>query len=147
MEEPRFGLGVFVCVFNRDFSKILLVKRNAEKVKSHGFEWGNIGGKMEFGETILEGCRREAREEIGIDLKPENMRLIFIKETPKGFYNTKIHAIHFVYATVLDEDEKITLNDESTDYKWFSLDKLPAGTIDSKETLNDFADLAKKEFG
>jgi hypothetical protein len=35
MEKPtRFGLGVFVCIFNRDFSKILLLKRNEEKRKT-----------------------------------------------------------------------------------------------------------------
>ena len=53
MENRRFGLGVFCMIFNKDFSKILLVKRNEEKRKKYGADWGNIGGRIEFDKSTL----------------------------------------------------------------------------------------------
>lgn len=82
MTDRRFGLGVFICVFNRDFSKILLLKRNEEKRKKWGADWGNIGGKIELGETSLKACLREVKEEAGLDLDSQFLKLLFVKESP-----------------------------------------------------------------
>ncbi len=142
MVDRKFGLGVFVCVFNSDFSKILFVKRNEEKRKKHGADWGNVGGKVEPGEKLLNACIREAKEEIGIDLDPENVKLIEIKESP--FLTENIHALHFVYSTVLDEDAKIIVNEESDGYQWFDLKNLPEKTLDTKEDLIKWSKIAQK---
>ncbi len=142
MEGRRFGLGVFVCIFNSKFSKILLLKRNEEKRKRG--DWGNVGGIIEFGEKILDSCVREAREEIGVELDAEKLKLIQIIESPD--FLSHVHALHFVYAYVMDEKEKITLNNESDSYKWFDLDKLPDRTIDSKDEMLKMASLAKVAF-
>ncbi|MDD5699830.1 MAG: NUDIX hydrolase [Candidatus Nanoarchaeia archaeon] len=148
MIDRKFGLGVFVCVFNRDFSKILLLKRNEEKRKRSGADWGNIGGRVELGELLVDACLREAKEEIGVDLNPKRVKLVDIKETP--YMSDIFHAIHFVYVTMLDENEKIILNfncdNESETYEWFDLKNLPDKTLDSKEYLLELKTRAKKEF-
>lgn len=148
MENKRFGLGVFVCVFNRDFSKILLLKRNAEKRAKNGLDWGNIGGRVELGELLIDACVREANEEIGIDLNPKKLKLIEIKETPN--FLPSVHAIHFVYTTSINEDEKICLNfncnNESEDYGWFELKNLPEKTLDPKGMLIKWSNVAKEKF-
>ncbi len=148
MENRKFGLGVIVFIFNRDFSKILLVKRNEEKRKKCGADWGSVGGRVEFGELLVDSCLREVKEEIGIDLNPRKLKLIDIKESP---YLTDIfHAIHFAYATILDEDDKIILNfncnNESEEYRWFDLKKLPEKTLDSKEYIFKLSNIAKESF-
>jgi len=144
MEGRRFGLGVFVCIFNSKFSKTLLLKRNEEKRKKFNSDWGNIGGRIEFGEKSIQACIREAKEEIGITLDIEKLKLIEIKEIPEYFHG--VHAVQFIYATTMDEKEKITINNESDSYKWFDLDKLPDRTIDSKDELLKMASLAKAAF-
>ena len=148
MEDRKFGLGVIVCIFNRDFSKILLLKRNEEKRNRGGADWGNVGGRVELGEKLIDACLREAKEEIGVELNPKKLKLMEVRETP---YLTAIfHAIHFVYATVIDEDEKIILNfngnHESDEYKWFNLKELPDKTLDPKEDLIKLSIAAKKKF-
>ena len=130
----EFGLGVFICIFNKDFSKILLIKRSNEK------NWGNVGGRVELGEKAADACIREAKEEINVDLK--DLKFISFKET----FFPKVHAIHFVYAAVLDENEPITLNSESEDYGWFGLEDLPDKTLDSKAYLKEVAVAAREEF-
>ncbi len=147
--DRKFGLGVFICVFNRDFSKILLLKRNEEKRKRSGADWGNVGGRVEFGETSVQACVRETREEIGVKIKPERLKLVEVKETP--YLSDIFHAIHFVYATILDEDEKIILNfngdNESDEYNWFDIENLPDKMIDSKEDIFKWLEKIKERLG
>lgn len=146
MEERKFGLGVIVYIFSRDFSKILLLKRNEERRNRNKADWGNVGGRVELGELLIDTCLREAKEEIGADLNPKKLKLIEVKETP--FLTDIFHAVHFIYATVLDENEKIILNfngdHESDEYKWFSLKHLPDKTLDKKEEIIEIANKAKK---
>ena len=148
MSDRKFGLGVIVCLFNRDFSKILLLKRNEEKRNRNKADWRNVGGRVELGEKLVDACLREAKEEIEVNLNPEKLKLIEVKETP---YLTDIfHAIHFIYAGILDENEKIILNfndeHESDEYKWFNLKELPDKTLDPKEDLIKLSIMARKEF-
>lgn len=141
--ERKFGLGVIICTFNKDFSKILLLKRNEEKRKKCKADWGNIGGKVELGEKLIEACLREAREEIGVKLNKKNLNLVEIKEAP---YITEIHhAIHFVYTTTLDEKTKIKINEESDEYKWFNLKSLPNKTLDPKKYLIELSKVSKNK--
>lgn len=146
--ERKFSMGVVLCIFNRDFSKILLLKRNEEKRNRNKADWGNVGGIVELGETLINACTREAEEEIGVRLNPKKIKLIDIKETP--FFDETFHAIHFFYVTVMDEDEKIILNfngnHESDEYKWFNLKELPDKTLDKKQDIIKIANKSKKMF-
>lgn len=143
-EDRKFGLGVLLCIFNKDFSKILLLKRNKEKRMKNKADWGMVGGKMNPGEKIVQACIREAQEEIGLNFSENNLKLIEIKETP--FLTDIFHAVHFVYATVLEENAKICINEESEEYKWFSLENIPEKTLDTKEDIIRLSQLAKDKF-
>jgi ADP-ribose pyrophosphatase YjhB (NUDIX family) len=144
IEKPtRFGMAVHTFIFNKDFSKILLVKRNEEKVGKHGFAWGIVGGGMELGEYSIDGAMREISEEIGIKLKRPDMRLLLVKELPN--YRNVVHSVLFVYAAMLDEKTKITINDESEEYRWFSLDNLPEDRVKEDDIIS-LAKLAKEKF-
>ncbi len=140
-ENDRFGLGVFVCFFNKDYSKTLLLFRNAEKRARWGADWGNVGGVVELGETTVQAAIREVIEEIGINLKPSDLSLIYIKETLN--FIPHIQAVHFVYTTTMDESRKIKLNSESDRYEWFEVSNLPERMLDSKKDMLMWRDLAK----
>lgn len=142
--QDRVGMGVFVCIFNRNLSKIMLLKRNKEKRKMWGADWGNVGGKIEFGETSLQACVREAREEIGVRLKPSNLVLLEVKEDPH--FRPHVHAIHFVYATTIDEKTKIRTNSESDDHRWFSMKNLPDKLLDPKKRIIGWRNLVKNKY-
>ncbi len=140
-----FSLGVFVCFFNRDYSKILLLYRNEEKRNKHGADWGNVGGAVEPGETSAQGAIREIDEEIGLELKESDLRLLAVREAPK--YKPGLQALQFVYATTVDENVKITLNAraptlESDSYKWFDVTALPERMLDTKEDIMRWRDMA-----
>lgn len=143
VEKTKFGLGVFVCIFNREFSKILLIKRNEEKRIKYGGDWGNIGGKVELGETSAEACLREASEEVGLKLNQRDIRLVEVLEFPNNPYYKEYHAIQFVYSASISEKEKITINHESDSFQWFDLNNLPDKMLDTKEDILRYRKLAK----
>ena len=147
--ENRFGMGTFVCVFNKDYTKIMLLYRNAEKRAKWGADWGNVGGVVEFGETSVQGAIREVFEETGLRLKPENLKLIAIRETLN--FMPHLQAIHIVYSTAINEDTPIKLNAhaktlESESYKWFDVDNLPERMLDPKEDILKWRDIAKSDY-
>lgn len=142
-EDNKFGLGVFVCFFNRDYSKILLLFRNAKKRARWGADWGNVGGVVEYGETSLQAGIREIREETEINLKASDLHLIFIKETLN--FMPHLQAVHFVYSTTIDENQAIKLNEEAERYEWFDISKLPPRMLDSAVDILKWRDLARSQ--
>ena len=146
MEEGnKIWNGAFVCIFNRNFSKILLLSRNWEKKQTEGklwegkARWGNIGGSVEAGETPLQACIREADEEIGVKLNFKDLVQVYVKERPAP--EQRPYVVHF-YAAAIDEDTNIVLNDESYAYKWFDIENLPNETLDDKEDILKWRNLA-----
>ena len=147
--ENRFGIGTFVCFFNKDYTKIMLLYRNAEKRAKWGADWGNVGGVVEFGETSMQGAIREVFEETGLKLKPEDLKLIAIKETLN--FMPHLQSIHIVYSTTIEENAQIKLNAhaktlESESYKWFDVDNLPERMLDPKEDIMKWRDIAKSDY-
>jgi len=61
LENPKVGAGVVII---KD-GMTLLAKRKGSH--SEGM-WGSMGGHVEFGETPIETVKREAREELGIEI-------------------------------------------------------------------------------
>ena len=103
MENKRFGLGVIVCIFNRDFSKIFLLKRNKAKRDLNKADWGNPGGRVEWGEKLAEACVREVKEESGIDLDPKQLKLLNIKEITENPIAPTVHLSLFSLCFFLEE--------------------------------------------
>jgi 8-oxo-dGTP pyrophosphatase MutT (NUDIX family) len=143
-KNRRFGVGILAWIFNPDFSKILLLKRNKEKREKYGFDWGGVGGKLEFGELSEEGIIREAIEEIGVKIDKSKLKLLFVKEHPD--FTKEVHGFHWIYGSILPENSKIKVNEESDEYKWFDIKKLPDSMFDSKEDIIEIANKAKEVF-
>jgi 8-oxo-dGTP pyrophosphatase MutT (NUDIX family) len=132
---------VFLYIFNREGTKLLLIKRNEEKRKKWGFDWGAIGGKIELGESPKEAIVREAKEEIGLEINSKEIKPLFIKDIKKDNENIK----HFFYSTKIDESSNVKLNGESEEYRWFDLDNFPKSMTDDQEHMKKVLKLFKTE--
>jgi 8-oxo-dGTP pyrophosphatase MutT (NUDIX family) len=81
------------------------------------FAWGVPGGKIEEGETLLEGIERECMEEISF--WPLSPKLI-----PIQMFVNNSFTYHTFFCAV--DDEFIpTLNDEHVGYAWIGHDQHP----------------------
>jgi 8-oxo-dGTP diphosphatase len=67
-----------VC-YARQTDSILLIQRQRDPFAG---AWALPGGKMEGQETIEECALREAREEAGLQLRPEQLRLVGVFSDP-----------------------------------------------------------------
>ena len=116
-----------------------MIKRNEAKRKLWGFDWGTLGGKGEFCETCKEAIIREIREESGLNLL--SPKFCFFKESINK--DKPDHSIHFFFSDIIDENEKIVLNDESDEYQWFKINNLPEKMVDTKEHILEIINSSK----
>jgi 8-oxo-dGTP pyrophosphatase MutT (NUDIX family) len=61
---------VTVCVVEDDGIPALLITRRAARMRKHAGQWALPGGRLDPGETPVEGALRELDEEVGLRLAP-----------------------------------------------------------------------------
>lgn len=66
---------------------LLLQKRSLSKQTFPGFWDVSVAGHVSYGESILEAALREVKEEIGLDIQPENLQLLDIRKNTNRFKN------------------------------------------------------------
>lgn len=109
MEEERRVANLIV--IRND--QILIVKRS-EKETAFPNCWSFPGGAVEFGESFQEGLQREIKEEIGCQIKENELFKSVNFVTDKGIINYYIGDI--TGEIVLDDDEL-------SEYRWISLEE------------------------
>lgn len=135
-ENDTIWNGAYTCLFTGDMSEILLLWRTKEWRNNEEISgWGYVGGSVEPGETPLQACIREMKEETGLNLKPENFVPLGIRKPPEGDQHK--WRMHF-YAASVSKSSEIHLSDESRGYAWFERNEIPDKTLDSKEDILRF---------
>ena len=100
--------------------EVMLQKRGPIK-KRPGWYHISVGGHINVGETALQAAVREAKEEMGYAINPEN--LYFLQTT--RVFGRALHDIANVYLYQLQGDEIFTHDDgEVAGYTWFTLYEL-----------------------
>ena len=96
-----------------DKDEYLIVKRSEDDIIYPG-AWEFPGGHLEYGETVIEGLKRELKEEIGFELKT-NPKIISYQDE----IDNDIHTIELNFIIKVNKDKtNIILSDEHIDYKW-----------------------------
>lgn len=133
--NKKMGIGFGVMII-RD-GKVLLGQRHPDPVKAdsamHGEStWTMPGGKLHFGESFEEGACREVAEEIGIEIKPQDLTVISLT-------NDIVPDAHFVTVGMICENLKgearVMEPDEITKWQWFDLKALPKPLFKPSEKI------------
>jgi 8-oxo-dGTP diphosphatase len=137
---PKVGVGIMLLRNN----KVLLGKRHSDPAKAdselHGEgTWTMPGGKLEFGEKLVDAAYRETLEETGIKIDKEKLKIISITDDI-------IPDAHFVTIGFLCRDysgeARVLEPDEIVEWRWFELDKLPSPIFGpSKKVLENFKNI------
>ena len=113
------GKAPAVCVAGiliRDGTALLVHRSPLERAYPN--VWDLFGGHVEDGESEEEALRREAREELGIEL--------LAWEWLDQAYDPAVPAIVHVYAVLAWNGEPINAApEEHTDLRWFGVNELP----------------------
>ncbi|MBL7206221.1 MAG: NUDIX domain-containing protein [Candidatus Aenigmarchaeota archaeon] len=124
---PKIGPGVGVAAMIVKDGNVLLGKRHDDPEKAdslmHGEgTWTMPGGKLDFGEGLINGVCREVSEETSLELDKEKIKLFSIG-------NEIVHDAHFITLGFLSKDfqgeAEIMEPDEITEWRWFPLDSPP----------------------
>ncbi len=108
-------LGCSAVVFDNDRQEILLTRR------TDNGRWCLPGGALDPGETVIESCEREVREETGLDV--EVVRLVGVYSDPHRLIEyadgNRFHVISLNFETKVIGGELIH-NEETSEFLWVS---------------------------
>lgn len=112
--EPAIGVGGIV--FNNQ-NQILMIKRDQPPAKGL---WSIPGGKLEAGESMVAACKREIKEETGLDT--EIKQIVAVVER-------RIENFHYVIidflALLLDQDAAAPLaQSDVAEAKWIDIERI-----------------------
>lgn len=108
----NISAGVFF--YSSETKRLLFLLRNDEKTQNN---WGLPGGKIEDGETLIEGVERECMEEVGYF--PSSAKLIPIQK----FVNNSF--TYHTFFCILEKEFTPILNHEHVGYCWVDKDRYP----------------------
>jgi len=113
---PKKRMGVGVLIFNNK-EEVLIVKTS---YKDH---WSMVGGVVDEDESPRSACKREIKEEIGIDLK--EVKFLSIDYRPD--YKNRGESLQFIFSGGILNDEEIKNikldGKEVIDYKFVKFDE------------------------
>lgn len=116
----KVGLGIMI----KDGNKVLLGHRRDDAIDTGGIyepgTWTLPGGKQEYDETIIEGAKREVKEETNLDISDLEIFSVEDDIQPSKHYITiQIIANKFGCELINLEPTK------HSEWKWFDLNELP----------------------
>lgn len=115
-KTPQIGTGIIITRGNQ----VLLIKRKGPH--GHG-TWSTPGGHLEFGETPEECARREAKEEVGLDVTEAHFRAV----TNDVFEDEGRHYITlWMECKTTSQEPFLAAEREVAELGWFDWDDLPS---------------------
>jgi ADP-ribose pyrophosphatase len=113
---PRVGVGVLIL---DDLERVLLTLRNLPPEANC---WSIVGGKLDYLETLQECAVREAREEVGADVRIEMLLCVTDHVLPQE----NQHWVSPAYLGRVSCGEARNCEPQKTrEVRWFSLRDLP----------------------
>ncbi|OGT97826.1 MAG: DNA mismatch repair protein MutT [Geobacteraceae bacterium GWC2_48_7] len=107
-----------VAVIVDDEGRVLLTKRNIPPFQNM---WVMPGGKIDLGEPIVEALKREAHEEVGLEIEVKELIDVFEHLTP-GEENYHFVILFYRCRPIYCD---IRHNEEVSEARWVSCDDLP----------------------
>lgn len=134
-KKPELQKNAIAVIINND-NKILLLKRSSFEKQWMPNKWGLVGGGIEKDESPKEACKREIKEETGLDIN---------NFTDALKIQRKKDSIEHIFACKYDGDlTDITLNNENVSYGWFDMNEM--SFLDTVPHLIEYITLVFKKY-
>ena len=129
--KDYIGVGCGVFIYNEK-GEVLLQKRSKKSKNEVGL-WNKMGGAVEFGETIEEALKREAFEEVGVEIDD----IEFLSYTDHILHDEKQHWLGMNFMACIKTGTPKNMEPEKQDeIRWFKFDEVPEHlAMPTKESL------------
>lgn len=107
-----YRVGAHAVITNRTGQVLLL------KATYGDLAWGLPGGGIDPDETILEGLKRECREELGVEIEVQALTGVYL--------HAEINAHVSIFRCHIDAAADIILSHEHSDFAYHDLEQLSA---------------------
>ena len=124
LSDDEFHLWVMVWIKNPATGKYLISQRAAYK-RTDPLKWETVAGHSILGETSLDAALREVYEEVGIELKAEDAKVLATKITAT-FDGQRHNWIRdsFYFETTAEPDLNKATTNEVIQTKWLTFDEI-----------------------
>ncbi len=120
--EARFTVAVGAVVLDGQ-DRVLLVKHVEAKRGGFWFgKWICPRGKLTIGETLVDGSRREVKEETDLDVEPLGNVIVFDRIVTDGS-KTKLHVVYIDFVAKVTGGE-LNPGSDAGAANWFSKEEL-----------------------
>ena len=142
-EKGLWHKAIVVQIISTDNKRVLLQKRSANKRM-----WPNLwdvasGGHVLAGELGYQAGIREAKEELGVDLKRDELEFIGAttsENIQKDIINRHYNEYYIVHKDI-DLNDITIQEDEVQEVKWFNVEELKKRVNNNFEELTDKVEL------
>lgn len=122
-------------VFVQQHGKVLLIRRAIEPFKSH---WAAVGGFINPGESPSEAAKREAHEELGVEVNLIGLLGVYHCEYVPGDWTVASVYVASTAKTPVSETAEVSA------WEWFGPDELPSQMAwNHRERAADWARYAR----
>jgi 8-oxo-dGTP diphosphatase len=132
-EIPLVGVGAIII----EDSRVLLVKRAHPPLQA---QWSIPGGVLEIGEMVREAAVREAREETGLVVEPEDLLGVYDRILRDIEERVQYHYVLIDFLCRRIGGELLAASD-AAEVRWFKRDELPELNL-----AEDTIDVIRKGF-
>ena len=105
------------CWIINEKGEILLQKRTANKLKNPN-KWAKTGGQVDSGETVEEAIFREVKEELGIEIPKEQIKIVDIY---KSNDKNKRFGYNFIFVVNYKIKDYILQKEEVAEVKYVTI--------------------------
>lgn len=127
MNKEQLKLTSNVCVFLKKENKVLLGKRKNSNWMN-GF-YALPGGKIDDMEDVFSAAIREVKEEIGVEVKKQNLKVIHVLHLNEG---KNLKSVSFFLETKnWDGNPKKMEPEKCEKWFWSDLENLPINTVEN----------------
>ena len=132
-EHPLVGVGAIII----DGPRVLLVKRAHPPLQA---QWSIPGGVLEVGELVREAAVREAHEETGLIVEPEDLLGVYDRVLRDPEERVQYHYVLIDFLCRPVGGDLLAASD-AAEVRWFTREELPALNL-----AEDTQDVIQKGF-
>jgi 8-oxo-dGTP diphosphatase len=129
--RPALTVDALVYTYTENSFWVLLVQRGIEPFKG---KWAMPGGFVNMGELLETACKRELKEETGLEVE----KMMQFKTFDAIERDPRHRTISVVFSARLPVKAEVKGGDDATRAAWFSVGKLPETGFDHQKIIEEF---------